>query len=312
MARLQDANYDRGVYLVSEIKDLYNKDLNTDCILSVGKAKFRCHSVLLAMVSEVCRNILPHQPGEDKEDTVVILPDWGEGVLELVVTLFYCGEVRYEAVTNQRANIAALLDSLGVPALELQDIHCERIKEQVASLCEESPPSDEDFSRKVNEAHSVSDEMFPPEHIISPSYEDQEEDDKIDMVVDEGFSKNVNEEHSVIDEIVPPEHIISPCYEEEDCVSTFQGGNVNQVFESLSPRVTFQVSHNTKTKCGKSCQDKCLAVFETWSSIQKLLLKTLFQGEKCSDVRKNLLAHLKSQANVGLNTDGYHINNHTF
>ena len=287
MAVVLERNYCTALSLVEM------DNFETDCVLVDGKSKVRCHSLLLALVSDMCSSILP-QPGEDKEDTIIILPDTGEEVLKLAVKLFYCGEVEYRGQTNQRGKISKLLSSLGREAVELKDIPV-GIHENAYEL---------EFGLRVQSCQ--------PEHIVGPIYED--ESDIADVSSDDSLIDNRISSDPLVD-VGLPQHIIGPMYddsEDDEEGTTFQADDAHQIFKNSAPRVTFQVTEKSSSRCCKFCHANCRTVYETWNPIQKMNLKALFEGDRSMDVKKNLLSHLRSQETVGLNTDGYHINNHTF
>ena len=55
--------------MLSEIRDIYSRDVFTDCMLVAGAARIRCHSVMLASASPMFRTIL-HHPREDCEERI--------------------------------------------------------------------------------------------------------------------------------------------------------------------------------------------------------------------------------------------------
>ena len=268
-------------------------NFETDCVLVDGQVKVRCHSVLLALVSELCSCILP-QPGEDKEDTVIIMPDTGEDVLKLTVKLLYSGEVEYRGQTNLKDEILNLLTSLGVyrETVELNDV----------LVGMDKTVNDSEFGSQVQSGR--------PTHIVGPIYE--EESDTADVSSDDGLKDAYNSSDAAVDACLP-QHIISPKYddsEEDEEESTVQADDACQVFSA--PRVTFQVTEKSSSRCGKFCHAYCQTVYESWNPIQKVNLKALFEGDRSMDVKTSLLSHLRSQETHGLSTDGYHINRHTF
>jgi len=116
---------DRVLSVVTEVEELYRKGLHTDCVLVGGGARFRCHSVMLALVSPMFRDILP-QPGEEREDSVLILPDWGAEELKHAVTMLYCGAVGYKAGAKEKVGrLAALMESIGVKGFSVDVLNVE-------------------------------------------------------------------------------------------------------------------------------------------------------------------------------------------
>eukprot|EP00092_Neocalanus_flemingeri_P007766 GFUD01008385.1.p1 GENE.GFUD01008385.1~~GFUD01008385.1.p1 ORF type:complete len:680 (-),score=199.44 GFUD01008385.1:1861-3900(-) len=115
---------DRMQSIVSEVKKFYCTGLYTDCVLVGGGARIRCHTAFLASVSPLFKSILP-QPVEDREDTVVIFPDWEEGDLDLAVKIIYFGAVNNNdnAEGRERAErVAALLESIIGVKRDLEDV----------------------------------------------------------------------------------------------------------------------------------------------------------------------------------------------
>ena len=252
------------------------EDIHSDCLIVYGDAQVRCPSVLLSIVSEMLSEILP-QPRDDKEDTVIILPDVDVEVLRLVVELLCRGEVKYRAISDQRDDIAQLLTRLGAKTLTLQDIPCET----------------DDLSADVEDSQ--------PDFRVGPMYEDD-----VDMLGnDEGKESSASHE------------VISAIYNDsEDSTDgekvEYQESNALQMFFNSSPLVSFQVPRNEHSICTKTCEVKCQSVFKTWSQCKKMILNSLFAADKTIDVKKKLLTHLGSQAAIGLSTDSFIVNSHSF
>jgi len=118
---------DRVLSVVSEVEKLHQSGLHTDCVLVGGGASIRCHSVMLASVSQVFRDILP-QPGADQEDTVIVLADWGKEEVSSAVNMLYSGALCYRSGARDRVGrMAVLLESIGIKGftqevLEVEDL----------------------------------------------------------------------------------------------------------------------------------------------------------------------------------------------
>jgi len=134
MAALKRYSWDdpeeRVLSVVSGVEELHHTGLHTDCVLVGGGARIRCHTVMLASVSRVFRDILP-QPGEEREDTVIILADWEEEDVRSAVTMLYCGALAYRAGARDKVGrVAALLESVGVQGFEEEVVDMEQKDEQ--------------------------------------------------------------------------------------------------------------------------------------------------------------------------------------
>ena len=281
------AQGDLVLSLADEVGRQYRKDLNTNCVLVGGNGeKSRCHSVVLALASSVLRKIIS-EPGEDREDTVLIIPDFGESELRSAVSLLYFGEAEFHLEDAGMHSVEAFMETIGAPGLSK--------------------------SHKPKSVTSAHDRDFPAD-IISPCYEDEQE---VDDVITTFPGK---ESHLV-------ENIISPCYgmEEEDegddeddedddeVLDTFIDGDIQQVHNDLGPKHSVNFCDLAPTSmCSKSCQANCEQIVSKWDEKIRLQLQTIFKCEKSTDTKNRLLEHLKSQVNMGLNTDGYQINGHIF
>merc|ERR1719318_1441490 len=85
---------------------------------------------MLASVSRVFKDILP-QPGEEREDTVIILADWEEEDVRSAVTMLYCGALAYRAGARDKVGrVAALPESVGVKGFEEEVVDMEQKDEQ--------------------------------------------------------------------------------------------------------------------------------------------------------------------------------------
>ena len=279
-------------------------NVHSNCLLVDGHVRIRCHSVLFSMISEMLSEILPH-PSDDKEDSVIILPDRGEEVLKLVVNLVCSGEVKYKSSTNQKENIIEALQSLGVQkTLKLQDIDCEVLGHHVPEL--HVPLYDETVS-SCGEEFSEPAEDGQPDFRIGPMYGD---DNMLGLNSDSDEDKATN--------IDPSCDVIKPIFESSEDSSdsmekiNFQSDNSQQVFYNSSQQVTFQIPSAECSKCSKTCEAKCQSVFETWSQSQKLSLKSVFSADQSIDVKRKLLSHLGSQSAIGLSTDSYVLDSHSF
>ena len=268
---------DENIDLTGSLENF--KNVHTDCLLVDGGVRVRCHSVVLSSFSVMLRNILP-EPNDDKEDSVIILPDRGEDVIELVVKLLRDGEVTYRASSDQKQNIMEVMTSLGLGGkkLKLHDVPFEIDK------------------------ISLGEGADHPDFRVGPVYEDER-----DMPVD------------VDDPLTsggPFHDVIRPVYDDSndgaDDGDDFQDGNCQQLFHNSSSQLMFHLPSNERSSCCKTCQASCQSTVDTWSSIQKMSLKSLFHAEQKIDVKKKLLSHLGSQEAIGLSTNNYIINNHRF
>ena len=286
------AQGDLALSLAEEVRRQYRKDFQTDCVLVGGNGKkARCHSVVLALASTVLRKIVP-DPGDDREDTVLIIPDFGESELRRAVTLLYFGEAGFQLGEDAgMKRVEAFMETIGISGLLMGVLEPLKPK-QVTSVGEHQ-------SEEESDSNAIMDESDLPDDIISPCYDDEKEVD--------GIATFPCEESDLV------ENIISPCYEDDDVDDTFVDGDIQQVYDYLGPKhsVSF-CDFASPSTCSKSCQANCKQVVSKWDVNKRLQLQTIFKCEKSIDTKNRLLEHLKSQVNIGLHADGYQINGHIF
>ena len=182
----------RNCALVAGIEQIWDTDLFTDCVLvGGGGSRIRCHSILLALASEVFKTILP-KPGDDREDTVILLPQLDHQELEITKTLLYFGVVHFDSESKVNKIARFVLENLG--------INTTSSKRDVQTLMEHKD--------KVNGLISdlTGDEMgeVTATSIIEPIFEEEEDEPSDPQQVDvlHVFNK-VNFEESVTFSINP-------------------------------------------------------------------------------------------------------------
>ena len=258
----------------------------TDCVLSINGVKIRCHTVILAALSPLFRDILS-QAGLDKEDTdtIIIFSElWGENdkLLQLLLTMMYTGQI--VATDRSISRVKELLVALHL------DLFCKektfnRSDEAISKIGELESLSIERSS--VVETSSVSIKELSadePDFTISPIYDDEEEDFANEgIVMDSGF--------------------YGICSLKEQ-----QQQNEFQIHELI-----FEFScQDGEVYCSKACSGKCGEVFNTFKDFEKIRLQTMFSSERTIDTKSKLLSHLISQQDCGLSCDSYQINSHSF
>ena len=116
------------------------------------------------------------------------------------------------------------------------------------------------------------------------------------------------------------EIIIGQCFEEgEDDVSIasfqncFESGLEFEDTVSSSP-IKFQPEDfNREELCSKSCSNRCHRVVELWTPKSIADVGSLFKSDEgIVETKNRLVRHLWSQSHIGVPTDSYIVNNHTF
>ena len=132
-------------------------------------------------------------------------------------------------------------------------------------------------------------------------------------VCDIDLGRLVREKTVVCGENNLPDYVISPCYEyddteEESEITSFNCADHPNSAEDEIPLIELSESGI----CSKNCGGQCGQVYRSFTENEKLRMQTMFKSEKSLDTKRKLLAHLQCQLDCGLNTDGYHLINHTF
>ena len=197
------------VSLGDEVRHQFRKELDTNCVLVGGNGqKARCHSVILALVSSVLKKIIP-DPGVDKEDTVIIIPDFGESELHRAVTLVYFGEAGFNfGEDDVIESVETFMETIGAPGLV-----------KSASAKSHEPRLVTAASEGGNDSNTL-DDMDSPGDIIGPCYDDEEED----------YVQTCDETYLV-------DNIINPCYDEDDDVDV-EEENVDKFDEDIQQELS--------------------------------------------------------------------------
>ena len=92
--------------------------------------------------------------------------------------------------------------------------------------------------------------------------------------------------------------------------------STSQFFDQIE-EVAFQVhtglnSESNSIFCSRNCRNQCAKVASSWSENNVEHLRKMFQSEKIIDAKRKLMNHLRSQNNVGEDTENYLINGHRF
>ena len=109
-----------------------------------------------------------------------------------------------------------------------------------------------------------------------------------------------------------PDYVISPSYEDDDTEEESEETSSNSANHPNSSEFAPLVELTESGTCSKICGGQCRLVFRGFTEDEKTRMQTMFKSEKSIDTKKKLLAHLQSQLDCGLSTDGYQFNNHTF
>ena len=64
--------------------------------------------------------------------------------------------------------------------------------------------------------------------------------------------------------------------------------------------------------CRASCLNDCQAVFGAWDKEDQVAIKSMFTGQTKLASKKNLMSHLITQGNLGIQTDSYIVKGHYF
>ena len=133
--------------------------------------------------------------------------------------------------------------------------------------------------------------------------------------------------------------VVKECFsedEDETCIATFQDHiedsiddstfgldddddddtSTSQGFDNFED-IAFEVhtGFNTESKsvfCSRNCKNRCADVRASWSENNVEHLKEMFKSDTIIDTKRKLINHLRSQNNVGEDTESYLINGHRF
>ena len=125
---------------------------------------------------------------------------------------------------------------------------------------------------------------------------------------------NVNLEVSVIGLKVDQNSniYVGPVYDDNDHINSppFINAVGVTIFEAKQSDVTLE--QPLKLHCSKFCFSECQKSVGAWSETEKLKLRDMFSGKNYVEIKNKLISHLNTQANIGIPSDKFQVNNLKF
>ncbi|KAL7073340.1 hypothetical protein ACQ4LE_007193 [Meloidogyne hapla] len=135
---VEDANLDSSVWVQESLREMWQQETFTDCIIQVGSARMNAHRCILAQHSVVFRSMFAQKSMLEAQNGQISITDSRPEYVRAMLQFIYTGSVDKSALENFAEGILAIADKYAVMPLKEQ---CERYMtsiicaKNIANLC---------------------------------------------------------------------------------------------------------------------------------------------------------------------------------
>uniref|UniRef100_A0A915LEF3 BTB domain-containing protein n=1 Tax=Meloidogyne javanica TaxID=6303 RepID=A0A915LEF3_MELJA len=135
---VEETNLDSSVWVQESLREMWQQETFTDCIIQVGSARMNAHRCILAQHSVVFRSMFAQKSMLEAQNGQISITDSRPEYVRAMLQFIYTGSVDKSALENFAEGILAIADKYAVMPLKEQ---CERYMtsiicaKNIANLC---------------------------------------------------------------------------------------------------------------------------------------------------------------------------------
>nr|CAD2144226.1 unnamed protein product [Meloidogyne enterolobii] len=135
---VEETNMDSSVWVQESLREMWQQETFTDCIIQVGSARMNAHRCILAQHSVVFRSMFAQKSMLEAQNGQISITDSRPEYVRAMLQFIYTGSVDKSALENFAEGILAIADKYAVMPLKEQ---CERYMtsiicaKNIANLC---------------------------------------------------------------------------------------------------------------------------------------------------------------------------------